>query len=437
MMSTAGEPIRGPLAGVALLLAAVLALAPGCDDTRLYKVTTHYDLFFPEGSDQTDTFVQKAAARIDILWVVDNSPSMLQEQNDLAANFDSFIQFIDESDVDYQIGVISTDLDLAGHQGQLQGNPTIITRDTQPDPASAFSQNIRVGTGGAGNERGLEAAYHALSEPLISGANAGFLRSDAALAIIFVSDEDDHSFGQIGFYQRTFEQLKRVGNENRVMAGAVVGPQPDGCATAAAGTRYHMLVQAVGGSIGSICEADFSDTLSQLGLTVAGLDRRFQLSDENPEQESIEVRVAGQPIEQDWQNGWTFENGNIFFNGSYVPPPGSTIEVSYLHPQREFPLSQTPAYDPENPGASIEVTVYGPDAPECASSSDCAAGGCGLAGKCDGVLIANDLASGWVLETRTAGGAEQHLVAFERDYWPAGGSTVQVVYDCAGGCTTP
>ncbi len=423
--------------GLAALVGG-LALAPaGCQETRLYKVTTHYDLFFPEGALQKDTFTQKAAARIDILWVVDNSPSMLQEQNSLAANFDSFIQFIDESEVDYQIGVISTDLDLAGHQGQLLGATKIITRDTQPDPATVFSTNIRVGTGGAGNERGLEAAYMALSEPLVSGANAGFLRDDSALAIIFVSDEDDHSFGQVSFYRRYFEQLKAVGNENRVLAGAIVGPQPDGCATAAAGTRYHMLVQNVGGSIGSICAADFSETLSNLGLTVAGLDRRFQLSDDSPEEATLGVTVNGQAIQEDWQNGWTYENGNIFFNGGYVPPPGSTVEVSYLHPEKEFVLSQTPAYDEVTPGNSITVSVYAPEAAECSGPADCPGGQCGLAAKCDGVEIPYDLTNGWVLETTNEGGVDQYIVAFEGNYYPPGGATIQVVYECAGGCAAP
>ncbi len=435
MMKRLGCQAVHPAMWAACLLC--LAWAAGCDDARLYKVSTHYDLFFPDGSVQRDSFTQKAAAQIDILWVVDNSPSMLQEQNNLAANFNSFIQFIDESEVDYQIGVISTDLDLAGHQGQLLGNPKIITRQTQPDPATAFANNIRVGTLGAGHERGLEASFRALSEPLISGANAGFLRPDAALALIYVSDEDDHSFGEISFYRRTFEQRKGVGNENRVLAGAIVGPQPDGCATAVVGTRYHMLVQVVGGSIGSICEQDFSQTLGQLGLTVAGLDRRFGLSDENPEESSLEVRVNDQLIQQDWQTGWTYENGNVFFNGGYVPPPGATIEVSYLHPQREFVLSQTPAYDPLDPGRDISVTVYSPEAADCTSSNDCAGGACGLAAKCSGVDIPYDLATGWVLETRTVGQDDQAVVAFERDFWPEGGSTVQVVYDCAGGCAKP
>jgi len=423
---------KSVLIGFVFIL-AVGGLAPGCDEVSLYTVTRHYDLFFPEGSLQVDSFDQKAAAQIDILWVVDNSPSMQDEQNNLANNFSSFISIIEQSEVDYQIGVISTDMELFGHQGALQGSPKIIVRS--PDAASQFANNVRVGTGGAGNEQGLLAAYTALTDPLISGGNAGFLRQGGALAIIFVSDENDHSFGKIEFYQRIFEQMKGIGNENRVIAAAIVGDQPNGCGGAQAGTRYHQTVQVVGGSIGSICSTDFSVTLNQLGLTVAGLSRKFTLSDENPEVTSITVKVNGQEIQQDFQNGWTFENGSIFFQGSYVPPPASTIEVSYLHPQREFILTQIPEYSPDAPGGSITVSVYGPTAVECSADNDCPAQeSCGLAAKCGAQVIAYSLADGWVLETREAGGSTQYIIAFERSYYPEGGSIVQVEYRCSGGC---
>ncbi|HUU00244.1 MAG TPA: hypothetical protein VM425_02250 [Myxococcota bacterium] len=420
------------------LLVASLGL-PGCDDTRLFAVTTHVDLFFPQGTLQVDSFDQKASAKIDILWVIDNSGTMREEQDNLANNFQAFISIIEASSVDYQIGVISTDMVKADQSGRLQGSPKIITPGA--NAATQFAANVKVGTDGAGNERGLEAAFKALSEPLISGDNSGFLRDGAGLAVIFVSDEDDKSYGMVSFFQRTFEQMNGVGNENRVVAGAIVGDQPDGCSnpntgSAQPGTRYQMLVQNVGGSIGSICADDFSQTLNQLGLTVAGLDRRFSLSDESPAEDTIGVKVDGKDVAKDYQEGWQFENGSIFFNGSYVPPPGSTIEVSYLHPERTFTLTQVPVHDPAEPGKDIDVTVYSPTALDCDSSQDCSSGQmCSAeARKCGGQPISYNLATGWVLENTTSGGEEQYIVAFEGEYYPEGGSTVQVKYACKGGC---
>ena len=52
---------------------------------------------------------------LDILWVIDNSCSMTEEQQALSQNFASFVQYFVGSGLDYHIGVVSTDWDnLAG-----------------------------------------------------------------------------------------------------------------------------------------------------------------------------------------------------------------------------------------------------------------------------------------------------------------------------------
>ncbi|MBI3178376.1 MAG: VWA domain-containing protein, partial [Deltaproteobacteria bacterium] len=56
-----------------------------------------------------DEFVQNTAAMVDILWVVDNSSSMGEEQNGLAQSFDAFINNLVLSGVDYHVGVVATD----------------------------------------------------------------------------------------------------------------------------------------------------------------------------------------------------------------------------------------------------------------------------------------------------------------------------------------
>ena len=56
-----------------------------------------------------------------------------------------------------------------------------------------FKANVRVGVDGALKEQPFEAARLALSDRIADGANAGFLRDGARLALVFVSDEDDCS----------------------------------------------------------------------------------------------------------------------------------------------------------------------------------------------------------------------------------------------------
>jgi hypothetical protein len=353
-------------------LGALAPLAAGCDDLRLkpipppqvdsfaqagQAVTEEFvqdgqakvDAFQQSGFTQVDAFQQKAAAEVDILWVVDNSASMVEEQNNLANNFQSFIGYIDQSLIDYHIGVVAMDMFDPAHAGKLVGTTRVITRTT-PNAGTVFAANIRVGTAGGGFEQGILAAHDALSEPLVSGHNAGFLREGASLAVIFVSDEDDSSQGDIRYYQRFFTTLKQVGNERRVIMAAIVGEGPSGCSggsgQAAYGERYHQFIEALGGTTASICAADFSVTLAQLGLTVAGLGRKFSLSQE-PDPVTLEVRVresgsaAWSDIPRDDADGWRYDGNEnaIYFDGSYVPPPEADIEVEYGNSQYAFQLS--------------------------------------------------------------------------------------------------
>jgi hypothetical protein len=74
----------------------------GCDPTGLNQV--------PPQQLQADEFCQRPSARVDVLWVVDNSGSMTAEQNKIADKFFEFFRQLRVSLVDYHIGVITTSI---------------------------------------------------------------------------------------------------------------------------------------------------------------------------------------------------------------------------------------------------------------------------------------------------------------------------------------
>ena len=113
---------------------------------------------------------------------------MSDEQAKIADRFDDFITGIDDAGVDWHMGVISTDLDNLSTAGLLQGEPPVLTADV-PDFRSAFESRVRVGIEGSDMEKGIDAAFQALSEPLVSGPNNGFRRPGATLMINYFSDE--------------------------------------------------------------------------------------------------------------------------------------------------------------------------------------------------------------------------------------------------------
>ena len=164
------------------------------------------------------THTKKKIKDVDVLFVVDNSNSMAHEQQNLAKNFPKFISKLDQAKLNYRVGVISTDLGAGtyhlpscettgGDGGKLHNKPLIAGCQPPKDPwiaktggvsnvpggdvSAAFSCIAQLGTGGCGFEQTLEASRKALDPAL--KVNPGFLRSKSALALVYITDEDDCS----------------------------------------------------------------------------------------------------------------------------------------------------------------------------------------------------------------------------------------------------
>ncbi len=333
---------------------------------------------------RVDTYTQQAASKIDVLWVVDNSGSMAERRENLARNFGAFINEFTKNAIDYRIAVTTTD--TFKEAGRFVGTPKILT-PTTPNVAAAFSNNVRVGNNGSPFEVGLEAAR--LSLDLQLQANAGavlqcqaacptmgqaacrancpttavfqFLRRDAYLYLIFVSDEEDRSSQDVRFFNRYFETVKGVGNDGTVTTAAIMGDVPSNACGATPGTRYKALSALTGGEVGSICDTNFSTTLGKLARNAVGLKRKFSLQ-AKPNISTLQVRLrypcnvptdqiascasvdraacAGNPADsmnlvctprQGAPDGWEYEEGGnvVFFAGESVPGLSGQIELQY------------------------------------------------------------------------------------------------------------
>lgn len=285
----------------------------------------------------TDRFTQLPTPMADVLFVVDNSCSMDDEQADLGSNFGSFLNYAQSAGVDYQIAVTTTDVDVGGLAGRFvnQGGAQIITPMTA-NAAGVFQQNTSLGTFGSGREQGLEGAYLALSDPLINGANRGFLRLDAALAVIVVSDEEDQSGRTVAFYENFFRNIKGFQNQSQFSFSAIVAPPANpGCSSggASGGSRYISIAQATGGIVESICTANWGQTLANIGLNTFGLRGRFNLSAQ-PIPSTIAVTVNGMPVvavTMGGQTQWRYDVGtnSVNFQPGFVPQANQTIEITY------------------------------------------------------------------------------------------------------------
>jgi hypothetical protein len=232
-----------------LLSALVFNGTAGCNSHPIKPVEIEGSI---EGDEPLRLDVDK---KVDVLLVIDNSGSMGEEQANLAANFAPFIDTLEAVGADYRIAITTTDIGGPGPNctaptgGELQLSscldrpasfvfngesqyeaacaaqcelgdadlqilPTAVDVDGElvarpwiesyngignlpesVDPLEAFQCVAPQGISGCGWESPLEAVSRALTnmeDP--TKPEHGFLRKDALLAILIVTDEVDCSF---------------------------------------------------------------------------------------------------------------------------------------------------------------------------------------------------------------------------------------------------
>jgi len=272
----------------------------------------------------TENFQQNAAeyANVDILWVVDNSGSMADEQASLISNFNSFIRnFLDE-EIQFQMAITTTDaraqyngLPVAGSLADLTYANAV---SNQADFISDFNREINVGINGSGYEKGLQT-----SEGFFTNHAAGWLRPEAYLAVIYVSDEEDQSISSVQHYVDFLKSLKS--DPNKVKAHAIVDTLNRGGSGLTVGSlRYQEAANSTSGSIHDIT-SNFGDSLETIAEQIVNLTLSFVLA--HPADEStIEVLVNGVV-----NTAWTYDatTHSVRFASIDAPLPGATISISY------------------------------------------------------------------------------------------------------------
>ncbi len=271
--------------------------------------------------------------QVDVLWVIDDSCSMEDDQNALAAAFPAFMDYFIGIDIDFHLGVVSTDMVAEDGQGKLHEVAGAKWLDnTHPDPIPAFQMLATMGTGGSGDEMGRAPVYASITDHA-GGWNAGFFRETAALSVIVISDEHDSS-DMVGVDLDGFVGwLKEVKFDPTLVSySTIVGPMPDGCATAKPGAGHVEVTEAVGGVNWSICDSQWERLLEELAVQSAGLQREFYLSD-IPDESTIAVRVLEADTWVDFaaETDWVYDAGrNSVRFLEFVPGPLAEVEVTYV-----------------------------------------------------------------------------------------------------------
>jgi hypothetical protein len=310
-------------------------------------------------SHQTDDFQQNTEPKTDVIWVIDNSGSMSDKQDYLGQNARTFVDQANQSRNDYQLAVIPIEWSGSAdtgfphiadsnssfpgakiNPGQFFGTPQVIRR-TDADPAGELEKNIKIGDCCADDaESGLEASKAALTNPLITDPtmpNSTFVRDDAKLAIIVLSDEEDQGASQsVQYYVDLFQQLKGAANTQLFSFHAIVGDVPDGCdATvngvaihADAGKRYMEAVTRTNGIFRSICTTDWGKIAQDIGLDAFTARAQFFLT-RSPDPKTLAVKVDGNPQTAGVDYDYDSASNSIIFRKGSTPAAGSDITADY------------------------------------------------------------------------------------------------------------
>lgn len=179
----------------------------------IVEPTTNPPVISEEVIQQRIDIPQAGKKPADVLFVIDNSGSMSDEQKVVADSFATFISKFVAKDIDFHIGVTTTDItaDVKGSwnkklpkfkykgPGCLTGVNQRFLSKSSANIVSEFKANAQVGLLGDGAETRAGAVNRFVEAPKLAtgGCNEGFLRQDAVLAVIGVSDEDDSLVGRL------------------------------------------------------------------------------------------------------------------------------------------------------------------------------------------------------------------------------------------------
>jgi hypothetical protein len=234
------------------LLVSALCAATACSDTPEINLGGNYAVAV--------TMPPTENHAIDVLFVVDDSGSMGDQQADLAARAQEALFDVIDSAVggqpDLHVGVVSTNMGAGGFNipgCADQGDDGHLLVQTAADGTSCggltdhyivdeaapgggrhtnytgtladvFACQVKVGVLGCGFEQPLASLERAISGEV--GANAGFLRPDALLVVIVITDEDDCSAKAALFDPDAEATLGRL-SSFRCFQHAMVCDEPD------------------------------------------------------------------------------------------------------------------------------------------------------------------------------------------------------------------
>jgi hypothetical protein len=263
-----------------------------------------------------DSFVQPNTINgLDIIWVIDKSGSMVNEATQVILGIETMMNALPQTN--WRLVMINIS---SLHTINDQTFP-LIPGDTIVD-----AQTMYYSMTGSGREEGFNAVTKYIAENPYS---ATWMRDDAGLLIVFVSDEDEQSYPNLytasmftswlGSYRQDFYLTSIV---HLQPADSICNPS-----TTAAGDKYIEATDNTGGTVIDICTDDWTAGITD---AVIGTDpyEYFELTKNVVYPQYLQVFYDGLPAPM---GSFTYEpsNNRVIFNP--MPAGGTLVEIGYYY----------------------------------------------------------------------------------------------------------
>ena len=307
------------------LLVSFALLSCNSDQTLVYEkvveVPVPYEVEVPvevevpieEAEIWIDSFVQvRAVDGVDIVWIIDTSGSMNSFQTQLLEGIEEMMNALPATG--WRLVMVAADPDEAAVEQQFP----LVPGDTIAD-----AQDMYDFMGRGAEEKGFD------SIEAYMGGNpyaATWMRNDAALLVVFVSDEDDQSTNFttpsdfISWYTG-----RRFGNV--FLASVVMQDESTSLCDSPYGTdvgdRYMEATNLLFGTVVDICADDWTPGVTD---ATAQIDPYEEIELTHiPIEPTISVFVNGSPTLD-----WTYDaaTNKVYF--TVIPDGGALVEVGYV-----------------------------------------------------------------------------------------------------------
>ena len=271
----------------------------------------------PDTEIWVDSFIQPSSMEgVDILWVIDTSGSMHDDEPRLLAGIDAMMNSLPAHG--WRLNMISNSPPHVHTDAQFP----LVPGDDLAD-AKAMFYNMKGGV--------YEQGFDALEAYLYHNPYANqWMRNDAALLVVFVSDEEDQSNQSVAEFVNYYTGLRQ-----HVFLASIVhlDPAESLCNYSAYNTGYNSIdaTQQLGGVVVDICSEDWAPGVQDASAQVEPYEE-LKLT-HRPIKNEIYVFINGVP-NYDWY--YVKSDNTVYFD--IIPESNDLVEIAYPYLPIDFEI---------------------------------------------------------------------------------------------------